>query len=228
MESKELKQIVAQNIYYLRTENHLTQYELGQKLNYSDKAISKWERADGLPDALVLLEMSKLFNVTVDYILTEHKEQDKRVETAPQSRVKKIISLIAIVGVYSIALLAYVMLAVAEINHWQIFIYALPVCAIVAIIFSSVWHKGRGVFAYGSVLVWSILATVYFAITSAIGYNNMLWMIFLIGIPLQIIVFLAFGIKITITFNKNKLPKLRKNSKGEIDEKVNENSSQAQ
>ena len=228
MESRELKLIVAQNIYYLRTINHLTQYELGQKLNYSDKAISKWERGDGLPDALVLLQMSRLFDVTVDYILTEHKEQDKKVEAAPQSKVKKMITLIAIVGVYSLALLAYVMLAFAEIYHWQIFIYAVPVCAIVSIVFASVWNKGKGVFVFASILVWSILATVYFAITSAIGYENMLWMIFLIGIPIQIIVFLAFGIKITVTFNKNNLPSLLKKGKKKNDDEVNENSPQDQ
>lgn len=228
MESRELKLIVAQNIYYLRTINHLTQYELGQKLNYSDKAISKWERGDGLPDALVLLQMSQLFDVTVDYILTEHKEQDKKVEAAPQSKVKKMITLIVIVGVYSLALLAYVMLAFAEIYHWQIFIYAVPVCAIVSIVFDSVWNKGKGVFVFASILVWSILATVYFAITSAIGYENMLWMIFLIGIPIQIIVFLAFGIKITVTFNKNNLPSLLKKSKKKNDDEVNENNPQDQ
>ena len=55
MDNQAFREIVAQNIYYLRTVNHLTQYELGEKLNYSDKAISKWERADGLPDAHPLL-----------------------------------------------------------------------------------------------------------------------------------------------------------------------------
>ena len=47
------KSIVAQNIYYLRTQSSMTQFELGEKLNYSDKAISKWERGDGIPDAFV-------------------------------------------------------------------------------------------------------------------------------------------------------------------------------
>ena len=78
---KDLKEIIAQNIYYLRTINQMTQSELGEKLNYSDKAISKWERADGLPDANVLKKMGQLFGVTVDYILNEHSEQDKKLDT---------------------------------------------------------------------------------------------------------------------------------------------------
>ena len=76
MDLKEFKEVVAQNIYYLRTKNHLTQYELGEKLNYSDKAISKWERAEGMPDAYIISKMSELFGVTVDYMLTPHSEQD--------------------------------------------------------------------------------------------------------------------------------------------------------
>ena len=74
MEINELKYNIAQNIYYLRTVNHMTQSELGEKLNYSDKAISKWERAEGMPDAFVLKQLSQLFNVSVDYLLSEHNE----------------------------------------------------------------------------------------------------------------------------------------------------------
>ena len=58
----------------------MTQDELGEKLNYSDKAISKWERGDGIPDAFVLKKMSELFGVTVDYILSEHTEQERKLE----------------------------------------------------------------------------------------------------------------------------------------------------
>ena len=72
MEGKSLKEIVGQNIYYLRTVNHLTQLELGEKLNYSDKAISKWERGEGLPDLYVIEKLCGLFNVSADYIMKEH------------------------------------------------------------------------------------------------------------------------------------------------------------
>ncbi len=206
MEAKDFKQVVAQNIYYLRTINHLTQFELGQRLNYSDKAISKWERGDAVPDAYVLLQMSELFGVTVDYILTEHKEQDKKVEAKPKNKIKGIILVTALVGIFALATLLYVLLAFTNIYHWQIFIYAVPVCAIVAIVLTSVWFRGKGVLIYTSVLGWSLLATIYFAIASVLGYGNGLWMIFLIGIPLQIIVFLVFGIKITVTISKKENP----------------------
>ena len=216
MDIKEFKMVVAQNIYYLRTINHLTQYELGQKLNYSDKAISKWERGDGLPDAYVLSSIAELFGVTVDYILTEHKEQDKKVETQPKTIVKKIVQCIANVAVFAVAVLIYVILHNMGIYHPFIFIYAVPTCAIIDIVMSAVWYKGRGNLIFTSILVWSTLATVYFAIG-----DFTLWTIFLIGVPLQIILFLILGIKITITFTRIDR-KAKKKNQGEAKEEGKE------
>lgn len=203
MDIKEFRKVVAQNIYYLRTENHMTQYELGEKLNYSDKAISKWERGDGLPDAYILNQMSQLFGVTVDYMLTPHSEQDKKVETQPIKKAKRMVSNIVAAGIFTLALLIFVLIAIGtgygeeKIFYWQVFIYAVPVVAITRIVFAAVWEKGRGVFLFSSVLLWSLLATIYFAIG-----DYSLWIIFIIGIPLQVIVFLGFRIKITIRFSK--------------------------
>lgn len=219
LDIKEFKMVVAQNIYYLRTINHLTQYELGQKLNYSDKAISKWERGDGLPDAYVLSNIAELFDVSVDYILTEHSEQDKKVETKPKTMIKNIIQCIANVAVFAVAVLIYVILYNMGIYHPFIFIYAIPTCAIIDIVMSAIWHKGRGNLIFTSILVWSTLATIYFAIG-----NFTLWTIFLIGVPLQIILFLILGIKITITFTKvdRKAKKKRLSDSEEIKEEKEE------
>ena len=69
----DLKLIVASNIIKLRTDAKMTQSELGEKLNYSDKSVSKWERAESLPDANVLKQLSEIFGVTVDFLLNTHK-----------------------------------------------------------------------------------------------------------------------------------------------------------
>ena len=72
MDLGELKLISASNIINLRTSAGMTQAELGAKLNYSDKTISKWERGEAIPDAYVLKQMAQLFNVSVDYLLSSH------------------------------------------------------------------------------------------------------------------------------------------------------------
>ena len=67
---EDIKQIIAKNIASLRTDSKLTQLELAEKLNYSDKAISKWERGESIPDVITLKAVADLFGVTVDYLLT--------------------------------------------------------------------------------------------------------------------------------------------------------------
>ena len=62
-----VKNTIAKNITNLRLANNMTQVELGERLNYSDKAVSKWERAESIPDVTVLVEIAKLFGVTLDY-----------------------------------------------------------------------------------------------------------------------------------------------------------------
>ncbi len=216
MDLKEFRGIVAQNIYYLRTVNHMTQYELGQKLNYSDKAISKWERGDGVPDAYILTKISELFGVSVDYILTEHSEQDKKVDTKPAKVAKQTIMNISVISVFVLALLAFIIIALTfDVYYWQVFVYAVPIATICAIVFSSVWERARGVLAYTSILLWSLLATIYVAIG-----NYSYWLIFVLGIPLQVIVFLVLRLKITITVTK-KLPKQNEEEKQTQDEPKN-------
>ncbi|MBE6673628.1 MAG: helix-turn-helix domain-containing protein [Ruminococcaceae bacterium] len=195
MEINELKYNIAQNIYYLRTVNHMTQSELGEKLNYSDKAISKWERAEGMPDAYVLHKISDMFGVSVDYLINEHNEQDTKIETKPTKDIKRLIATIVLWGIIAVAILLMVVLYLATDNfYWQIIIYSLPVTFIVQIVLSCVWWRGRGSFLFASLLIWAILGIVYVAL---LRYN--FWEIFFIGIPVQIIVFLCYKIRITIT-----------------------------
>ncbi|MFR6424856.1 MAG: helix-turn-helix domain-containing protein [Oscillospiraceae bacterium] len=82
----ELKLIFASNLIRLRTAAGMTQAELGEQLNYSDKSISKWERGEAIPDAMVLKRMSELFGVTVDYLLNEHDAWQPRPEPSACDR----------------------------------------------------------------------------------------------------------------------------------------------
>ncbi len=205
MQEKDLKEIVAQNIFYLRTINHMTQYELGQQINYSDKAVSKWERADGIPDVYVLKNIAELFKVSVDYLLTEHLEQDKKIEKKPVNNGRRALILnIAMLSAVAVALFAFVIIALTtERYFWQIFIFCMPVVAIIGIVFSGVWRRTFAVFAFISMLLWSIILTIYFAIG-----NYGMWILFLLGIPAQLIIFLSFGIKVSIKMSQKDNPVL--------------------
>lgn len=194
----DLKKIVAQNIYYLRSVNLMTQMELGEKLSYSDKAISKWERAEGLPDALVLKKMSEIFGVSVDYILSEHTEQEKRVETKTSRRSMALLGNVIKIAMVTISLLVFIIIAMyTEVYYWQSFIYAIPAIAIVGIVFGSLLKKRWQVLLYVSLLMWSILMAIFFALFEVVNEYKV-WLIFFVGVPAQVMIFLSFKIRITV------------------------------
>lgn len=71
MDASVMKSIFAQRLSELRREHGMTQLELAEKLSFSNKAVSKWERGESLPDILVLKSIADLFGVTVDDLISE-------------------------------------------------------------------------------------------------------------------------------------------------------------
>ena len=57
---------IAQNLIRYRKAANLTQAELAQKINYSDKSVSKWESGNGVPDIYIFLKLADLYGVTVN------------------------------------------------------------------------------------------------------------------------------------------------------------------
>ncbi len=192
----QFKQTVAKNITALRTLHKLTQQQLGERLNYSDKTISKWERAEALPDIFVLKQMADLFSVTVDYFLQEHAQTEAILEKAenPHQKVEErnraLIMAIVVLGIYAVATLVYTVMLLSGYSEWRIFIYTVPVAAITLLVLNTIWKDGKGNLYFVSALLWSIIACIYFALWR---YN--LWQIFVIGAIPQLIVILCFAIR---------------------------------
>ena len=142
---EDLKKTVAENIIRLRTNANMTQAQLGEKLNYSDKSVSKWERGESLPDAYVLKNIAELFYVSVDYLLSKHSD-DEKIESQIQFQRynHKVISLIAIFGVWAAVLIAFVTLWIVTGGiYWIMFVYAVPISLILTLIFNSIWGRNK-------------------------------------------------------------------------------------
>ena len=73
--------ILADKIIELRKKNGWSQEELAEKLGVSRQAVSKWEGAQSVPDIQRILEMSKLFGVSTDYLLKDDMEYSSEVIT---------------------------------------------------------------------------------------------------------------------------------------------------
>ncbi|MBQ7714902.1 MAG: helix-turn-helix transcriptional regulator [Clostridia bacterium] len=192
---EELKNIIASNISSLRKKNRMTQADLAEKLCYSDKAISKWERGESIPDVIVLKQVADMFSVSVDYLLEEHAENEPipAASEAQTKRNKLLISAVSSGSVWLIATVVFVLLSIMNVRlsvgNWMIFVYAIPVFLIVLLVFNSLWGNRTVGAVIVSALMWSILLCICLSLRS---FNA--WLLLVIGIPAQIIVILSFAI----------------------------------
>lgn len=186
----ERKATIASNLIRLRLAAGMTQAEVGEKLNYSDKTISKWERGEVTTDVFVLTDIAALFGVSVDYLLTIHGETEPILYNKPKPYNTHIITAISVLGVWTLALALFISLWWAGYVLWQIFVFALPISLITLLVMQSVFHHGRGNRFIVAALAVSVVTTFYF-----LFLQNNPWQLFLLIVPIFAIVFLAFRIK---------------------------------
>ena len=185
---EKLNFIIAKNLSELRRKNKLTQLEVAEKLNYSDKAVSKWEQGESLPGIEVLYKLAKLYGVSMDYIVGEKEVNPARAAFGglTQKR-KRIITLLSVLGVWLFATVFYIFFNIfAHANLWTLFCWAVPASCVVCIVFDAVWHKRRFLFLIISAFIWSLLLCFCLQF---VNYN--IWQILGIGIPLQLAVLLS-------------------------------------
>lgn len=186
----DLKQIIANNIIELRKDMDLTQAELADKLGYTDKAISKWERAESIPDVTILKQLADLFGVTLNYLIEADHPQTKGELPRRTKNNRLVISLLAAAAIWFVATVLFVYLQLYGVpGGWKVFVGAVPATMIVLLVFNSIWGKRVLNFIIISVLVWSALTFAYLMLP----YN--LFLIFIIGIPIQVLIILWSQIK---------------------------------
>jgi len=189
MNEENLKRIVAHNLSRYRKARNLTQIQLAEQLNYSDKSISKWERAEGLPDLVVLTTIAELFGISLNDLVTERKRLAK-----PKHRISRLLrAMIMFTSVWFLATVAFVLMGIffaEEERAYLAFIVAIPVSFAVLAILSLFWGRKIHTFITVSICGW----TIPLALLLVIQYEK-LWLLFLIVIPLQIIAILIYFLK---------------------------------
>ena len=203
MDDERLKSVIGANIAAYRKRGSLTQAGLAEKLNYSDKAVSKWERGESVPDVLTLVQLAEQFHVGVNDLLVDpdalpektgvvQQAMEQVVEkTLKRKANKSIILMLCSVLVWFVALLFFVIVSSLRIpNSWLAFIYAIPVNAIVLLSMRSAWHDFRWNRGLISVIMWGCLISIYMSLLILAKLN--IWKIFLLGIPGQLAIFLWF------------------------------------
>ena len=193
MDQEQQKIKIGQNIAEFRRRAGLTQLELADKLNYSDKAVSKWERGESIPDVLTLLQLSQVLDASLDQLV--HGSPLLKKPKLPKIRRykadKRVVQMLCSLLVWFVGLLVYVVLSSCGVpKSWIAFFYAVPSNAIVLLSLRSAWHDFRWNRALISAIVWGSLVSLYATLLAFAGFNA--WRIFLLGIPGQIAIFLWF------------------------------------
>lgn len=193
-EDKDIKQIVAKNLANLRKNKKITQTELAEQFGYSDKAISKWENGDTLPDIQTLYQLCEFYNVTLDFLVSEQSFDEKiKYINHLNKRViinNSLIELLYCSFVWILAVIIYVYLyTFSEINYWQIFMWAIPATAIVMLLFTKVWKQKLYTFIVRSLFFWTLVTACYIQF---IEYN--IWPLFFLMIPIQVALILTIAI----------------------------------
>lgn len=174
--------------------NKMTQLELAEKLNYSDKAISKWEHGESLPDVEVLCQIAELYGVSIDYLVTkDHQEitEQYKISKERANNNKTIITWLSVFSAVLVVLFTYFFCLTVSGKHiWKLFVWMVPLCLLILLVFNCIWGKKKYRYFIISSFMWTLLAS--FAI-QFITYN--IWLIFCLGIPGQIIIILLSRFK---------------------------------
>lgn len=203
MDDERLKKQIGGNIMLHRKRLGMTQAHLAEKLNYSDKAVSKWERGESAPDVLTLVQLAELFEITVNDLVVDpnalpengsavEKAMEKAVEkTLKRKADKRIILGLSSLLVWFVALLVFVVCSSLDLTKsWMAFFYAVPVDALVMLILCSAWKDFRWNQWLISGIVWGSLLSVYMTLLMFFQLN--IWKLFLLGVPGQLAVVLWF------------------------------------
>jgi transcriptional regulator with XRE-family HTH domain len=196
----EINRNFADNLTWHRKQKAWTQIELAERLHYSDKAISKWERGESVPDVTTLKQIADLFGVTVDALISAPSEKpvpSVPADPEPSGRKRLITALLSGSLVWLVATVAYVVLKMVLPDAewiWLMFIFAIPAFFIVLLVFACLWAPRWTVFLMISLLAWSIALVCFLAVPLLNG-----WMFFLIPIPIEVISYLWFMMKRTRT-----------------------------
>ena len=179
----------------LRNDKKITQAELADKLNYSDKTLSKWERAESIPDVITLKQMADLFGITIDTLINEDIDYvPKTIKKGKSKRTKFSVISLSVGIVWLVACISFLILGLIKESHpnikiWLSFIYALPISCIVLLVYASIWGNKYYLFSTTTLLLWTTALSIHLSLINAF---TKIWLVYVVCIPLQIMAFIFF------------------------------------
>ena len=186
------QELLAKNLAYYRKASGLTQLELAEKFNYSDKSVSKWERGEGFPDVFVLKSLADFYGITIDDFYLEEK---KKITSQNHSLTKQVYIKLLSIGIgWLVVLMTFIGLTFlppeAKYQNWLTFVYGSLITGIILLVWDYIYHHRLLRVVDTSIVVWTGIASVYLTLLVILNINQPL--LFVIGVPLEILEVLWF------------------------------------
>ena len=165
-----------------------TQAELAERINYSDKSVSKWESGSGAPDIYVLVQLAELFGVSVNDLLAS--EPPKHIKRRTNFGLHLMIMALSSGIVWLVATCLFVLFRLipgTEKCGWVSFIIASAIDSITLLVLASAWRYKRLNFVFTSLTIWTSILSVFCVVKYVVTWQGAAWMLFLLGIPLQVL-----------------------------------------
>ncbi len=205
----ELKETISKNLVQLRAKAHLTQVQLAEMLNYSDKAVSKWERGEAIPDIRVLIQICKIYGITLDELVTK-KNLAEEAHPVKHINVKRLlITCISAVFVWFVATVIFLCLFFVPATSayaWMVFVVAPLPMSIVLLVFCVLWWNKALQAVSSSLVLWScVLLVQEFVIQFAPDFTQIMWL-YLGAAVFEVLIILWFVFR---WFMTKQLPKMK-------------------
>ena len=188
-----LRRTIGKNIALYRKAHGDTQAALGQKLCYSDKAVSKWERGESAPDVYVLSRIAELYGVSVGVLIGEAQPE---LQASPYMHLVVFLCSVALTFVIGTVLIVAFEIVNVAFNTWLFLLYAAALSALEAVIFTSLWWDLWRQLAAWSALIWLGGLTVLFTVAGIVAAKSLM-----IGAALQVL--MTFW----ILYRRSRIPK---------------------
>ena len=185
------QELLAKNLAYYRKASGLTQLELADKFNYSDKSVSKWERGEGFPDIFVLKSLADFYGITVDdFYQSEHKavkvsQNKKRKQTYLKLLSIGINWLVTILTFFLLNTLLSRFAPDAPFESWLTFIYGTLTTGIILLVWEFIYHNRFLRMIAASIIIWTAALSIF--LTFLVVMNLPLPLLFIVAIPLEVL-----------------------------------------
>ena len=185
------QELLAKNLAYYRKASGLTQLELAEKFNYSDKSVSKWERGEGFPDVFVLKSLADFYGITIDdFYQSEHKAVKVSQNRKRRQTYLKLLSigvnwLVIVITFFLLYTLLGKFAPDAAFKPWLTFIYGTLTTGIILLVWEFIYHNRFLRMIATSIIIWTAALCLFLTILVVIKMS--LPLLFVVAIPLQIL-----------------------------------------